>query len=205
VRSETDLFVPLVMTGIIGTFAMNFPVVFPLFVKENLGGTDTMFTILYGVVAVGSLAGALVAARRTSISHRDVVRGAVLFGVSLMVMAFSPTLATTFAASLFVGFASIVVITTTTAMVQLGTAPVMRGRVLALQAMVLLGSTPIGGPLLGLVCEEFGARAGFVVGSIACFVAAAWGVAAVRRSVAGEAGAAVPAFPVSPASPPVRR
>jgi MFS family permease len=85
VRSETDLFVPLVMTGIIGTFAMNFPVVFPLFVKEDLGGTDTMFTILYGVVAVGSLAGALVAARRTSISHRDVVRGAVLFGVSLMV------------------------------------------------------------------------------------------------------------------------
>ncbi len=205
VRSETDLFVPLVMTGIIGTFAMNFPVVFPLFVKENLGGTDTMFTILYGVVAVGSLAGALVAARRTSISHRDVVRGAVLFGVSLMVMAFSPTLATTFAASLFVGFASIVVITTTTAMVQLGTAPVMRGRVLALQAMVLLGSTPIGGPLLGLVCEEFGARAGFVVGSIACFVAAAWGVAAVRRSVAGAASAAVPAFPGSPASPPVRR
>ncbi len=205
VRSETDLFVPLVMTGIIGTFAMNFPVVFPLFVKENLGGTDTMFTILYGVVAVGSLAGALVAARRTSISHRDVVRGAVLFGVSLMVMAFSPTLATTFAASLFVGFASIVVITTTTAMVQLGTAPVMRGRVLALQAMVLLGSTPIGGPLLGFVCEEFGARAGFVVGSIACFVAAAWGVAAVRRSVAGAASAAVPAFPVSPASPPVRR
>ena len=205
VRSETNLFVPLVMTGIIGTFAMNFPVVFPLFVKENLGGTDTMFTILYGVVAVGSLAGALVAARRTSISHRDVVRGAVLFGVSLMVMAFSPTLATTFAASLFVGFASIVVITTTTAMVQLGTAPVMRGRVLALQAMVLLGSTPIGGPLLGLVCEEFGARAGFVVGSVACFVAAAWGVAAVRRSVAGEASAAVPAFPVSPASPPVRR
>jgi MFS family permease len=205
VRSETDLFVPLVMTGIIGTFAMNFPVVFPLFVKENLGGTDTIFTILYGVVAVGSLAGALVAARRTSISHRDVVRGAVLFGVSLMVMAFSPTLGTTFAASLFVGFASIVVITTTTAMVQLGTAPVMRGRVLALQAMVLLGSTPIGGPLLGFVCEEFGARAGFVVGSIACFVAAAWGVAAVRRSVAGAASAAVPAFPVSPASPPVRR
>jgi MFS family permease len=205
VRSQTDLFVPLVMTGIIGTFAMNFPVVFPLFVKENLGGTDTIFTILYGVVAVGSLAGALVAARRTSISHRDVVRGAVLFGVSLMVMAFSPTLATTFAASLFVGFASIVVITTTTAMVQLGTAPVMRGRVLALQAMVLLGSTPIGGPLLGLVCEEFGARAGFVVGSVACFVAAAWGVAAVRRSVAGEPSAAVPAFPGSPASPPVRR
>ena len=191
-RSEIDLFVPLVMTAIIGTFAMNFPVVFPLFVKENLGGTDTTFTILYSVVAIGSLAAALVSARRTGISHRDVVRGAVLFGVSMLVMAVSPSLATTVAASLFVGFASIVVITTTTAMVQLSTAPVIRGRVLALQAMVLLGSTPIGGPLLGWVCEMFGARAGFVVGAAACFVAAAWGAAAVRRSVAGAARETVP-------------
>ena len=205
VRSEIDLFVPLVMTAIIGTFAMNFPVVFPLFVKENLGGTDTTFTILYSVVAIGSLAAALVSARRTSISNRDVVRGAVLFGVSLLVMAVSPTLATTVPASLFLGFASIVVITTTTAMVQLSTAPVMRGRVLALQAMVLLGSTPIGGPLLGWVCEVFSARAGFVVGAAACFVAAAWGAAAVRRSVAGAARDNVPAFPLSPASRPVRR
>jgi MFS family permease len=205
VRSEIDLFVPLVMTAIIGTFAMNFPVVFPLFVKENLGGTDTTFTILYSVVAIGSLAAALVSARRTGISHRDVVRGAVLFGVSMLVMAVSPSIATTVAASLFLGFASIVVITTTTSMVQLSTAPVMRGRVLALQAMVLLGSTPIGGPLLGWVCEMFGARAGFVVGAAACFVAAAWGAAAVRRSVADTVPVTGPAFPVSPASRPVRR
>jgi MFS family permease len=161
------------------------------------------------VVAIGSLAAALVSARRTGISHRDVVRGAVLFGVSMLVMAVSPTLATTVAASLFLGFASIVVITTTTSMVQLSTAPVMRGRVLALQAMVLLGSTPIGGPLLGWVCEMFGARAGFVVGAAACFVAAAWGAAAVRRSVAAAAHdtspVTGPAFPLNPASRPVRR
>ena len=120
-------------------------------------------------------------------------------------MAASPSLATTFAVVLFVGFASIVVITTTTAMVQLGTAPVMRGRVLALQAMVLLGSTPIGGPLLGWVCEVFGARAGFVVGALGCFAAAAWGVVAWRRSVASAANGGVPAFSVSPASPPAHR
>jgi MFS family permease len=202
VRSEVDLFVPLVMTGIIGTFAMNFPVVFPLFVKEELGGTDTTFTILYSVVAIGSLVAALVSARRTSISIRDVVRGSVLFGVSLMVMAVSPSLATTVGASLFVGFASIVVITTTTAMVQLSTTPVMRGRVLALQAMVLLGSTPIGGPMLGWVCQTFGARAGFLVGAVACFVAAAWGVAAARRFVPRSVNDTVAA--AFQASPPVR-
>jgi len=206
VRSEGELWVPLVMTAIMGTFAMNFPVVFPLFVKENLGGTDTTFTILYAVVALGSLVGVLVTARRTRISHRDVVNGAILFGVSLTILALSPSLATTFPASLFLGFASIMVITTTTAMVQLNTTPVMRGRVLALQAMVLLGSTPIGGPLLGVVCEEFGARAGFLVGSVACFVAAAWGVSAFRRATVGEHSDVVaPALPISSAAPNSRR
>jgi MFS family permease len=56
----------------------------------------------------------------------------------------------------------------------------MRGRVLALQAIVFLGTTPVGGPLLGWICEQFGARAGFAVGGIACFVAAAWGRLATR-------------------------
>ena len=188
VRSDVDLWVPLVMTAIIGTFAMNFPVVFPLFVKEELGGNDTTFTILYAVVALGSLVAALVTARRTSISHLDVIRGSMWFGVSLVVLAFSPSLATTFPASLFLGFASILVITTTTAMVQLNTTPVMRGRVLALQAMVLLGSTPIGGPILGVVCEEFGARVGFLVGAAACFVAVAWGTVMVRRAAEATSG-----------------
>ena len=200
VHAEVDLWVPLVMTAIIGTFAMNFPVVFPLFVKEDLGGSDTTFTILYAVVALGSLVAALVTARRTSISHRDVIHGSAWFGVSLVVLAFSPSLATTFPASLFLGFASILVITTTTAMVQLNTTPVMRGRVLALQAMVLLGSTPIGGPILGVVCEEFGARAGFLVGAVACFVAVAWGTTAMRRVAAAPSGGdTVAAIPIGSA------
>jgi MFS family permease len=68
-----------------------------------------------------------------------------------------------------------------TATVQVRAAPAMRGRVLALQAMLFLGSTPIGGPLVGWVSEEWGARAGFAVGGLACFVAAGWGLQARRR------------------------
>ncbi len=182
VRSEPDLFVPLVMMAIVGTFAMNFNVVVPLFVKETLGGSDTTFTLLYSVVAVGSLVAALVTARRTSIATGDVVKGSVLFGISLLAIACVPTMASSFPAALFLGFASIVFMTATTVTVQLRTEPAMRGRVLALQAIVFLGSNPIGGPILGVVIERFGARAGFVVGAAACFVAAGWGAAAVRRN-----------------------
>ena len=61
----------------------------------------------------------------------------------------------------------------------------MRGRVLALQAIVFLGSTPIGGPLLGAVCDWFSPRAGILVGAIACLAAAAWGSYAIRRDHIG--------------------
>jgi hypothetical protein len=60
----------------------------------------------------------------------------------------------------------------------------MRGRVLALQSMVLIGSTPIGGPVLGFVCDAFGARAGLVIGGVAALTAAAWGRMASKRRAA---------------------
>ncbi len=181
-RSVPDLWVPLVMMAIVGTFAFNFSVVMPLFAKTTLHGSDTTFTILFSVISIGSLAGALITARRTAIATRDVIRGATLFGISMFAMAASPTLATSFPAAIFVGFASIVFMTASTAIVQMRSAPEMRGRVLALQAVVFLGSTPIGGPIVGIVCQGFGARMGFVVGATACLVAAAWGAREVRRA-----------------------
>jgi MFS family permease len=203
-RSETDLYVPLVMMAIVGTFAMNFAVVVPLFVKETLGGTDTTFTLLYSVVAVGSLVAALSTARRTSMSTGDVIYGALLFAVSLVVIACMPSLAWAFPAAMFLGFASIVFMTAATATVQLRTVPEMRGRVLALQAIVFLGSTPIGGPIVGLVTEELGSRAGFLVGAAGCAVAAGWGWSAVRKR-SGATGPDVVARELEPVVAPAAR
>ena len=73
---------------------------------------------------------------------------------------------------------------TSTAIVQVRSDPSMRGRVLALQAMVFLGSTPIGGPLLGAICDQWGARVGLLVGAAGCAAAAAWGLRVVRRTAA---------------------
>ena len=79
------------------------------------------------------------------------------------------------------GFGSILFMTASTAIVQMRADPAMRGRVLALQAIVFLGTTPIGGPILGWVCEQFGARAGFALGGAAGLAAAAWGWFATRQ------------------------
>ncbi len=181
-RSIPELWVPLTMMTIIGALAFNFNVVMPLFVKRSLHGTDTTFTLIYSVVSIGSLVGALYTARRKETSVRHVVMAAGAFGVALLAFALSPGLAVAFPLAMLVGLSSIMFMTASTAIVQVRSDPAMRGRVLALQAIVFLGSTPIGGPLLGWICETFGARAGFLVGGLACLVAAAWGRVASRES-----------------------
>ena len=176
-RSVPELWMPLVMMAVIGTLAFNFQVVVPLFVTEDLGGSDTTFTLLY----LGRSASARWSARWSSAAPHDdqrARRGRRTRRRSASSMACSrltPAWATSFPVALLVGFASIAFMTASTAIVQIRAEPEMRGRVLALQAMVFLGSTPIGGPILGWVCDRFGARAGFLVGGLGALGAAGWG------------------------------
>lgn len=181
VRTVPELWIPLLMMAIIGTLAFNFSVVMPLFVEESLGGNTTTFTLLFSVLSLGSLIGALGVARRKVITVRHVITAAAGFGASLIVMAASPGLAFAFALAIFVGLGSIAFLTASTSIVQVEAAPNMRGRVLALQAIVFLGSTPIGGPLLGWICDAWGARVGLAVGGAAGLAAAGFGVLAGRR------------------------
>jgi len=180
-RSVPELWIPLLMMTLVGTLAFNFSVVVPLFVRRSLGGTDTAFTLLFSVLSLGSFVGALVAARRTTVTVAHVSVAAAGFGVAMLLLAAAPTLAVAFPVALLVGFGSIAFLTTASTIFQLRAEPTMRGRVLALQAMVFLGSTPFGGPLLGAVCERFGPRSGLVLGGASALVAAAIGAASGRR------------------------
>jgi len=192
VASVPELGIPLVMMAIIGTLAFNFQVVLPLFVTRDLGGEAGTFTLLYSVLSAGSFVGALATARRSRVTLRMVVVGATAFGVSMVVLAVAPGLPAAFAVAAVVGASSIAFMTSSTALVQTEAGPDMRGRVLALQSMVFLGSTPIGGPVLGAVCEVLGARAGLLVGGVGALTAAAFGAWAVRRISGGAATALGP-------------
>ena len=182
VRRTPDLWISLVMMAVIGTLAFNFNVTLPLFVMRSLRGDDAMFTLLYSVVSVGSLAGSLWSARRESVDLRHVVMASFGFGVAMLVLGASPNLPFAFPAAVAMGLGSIVFMTSSTALLQMRADATMRGRVLALQAMVFLGSTPVGGPIIGAVSEAFGARVGLAVGGVACLAAGVWGwIAASRR------------------------
>jgi MFS family permease len=190
VRTVPDLWIPLVMMAIIGTLSFNFQVVLPLFATRTFGGDAATFTLLLSVISVGSLTGALLTARRKTVELRHVIVAAAGFGVSMLALAAVPTLALAFPVAVVMGFVSIAFMTASTAIVQVRSDPSMRGRVLALQAIVFLGSTPIGGPIVGAISQELGARAGLVVGGLAGLAAAGWGLLAGRRSLVD--GAAEP-------------
>jgi MFS family permease len=140
--------------------------------------------LVYSVISIGSLAGALMSARRTSINVKDITLAALGFGVAMIALALAPNLAFAYLFGVGVGVASITFMTASTAIVQLRSDPSMRGRVLALQAIVFLGSTPIGGPIVGWVSQEFGARWGVMIGGISAVVAAGYGWRASRRLAA---------------------
>jgi MFS family permease len=186
VWSIAELRVPLIMMTVIGTLAFNFQTVLPLFAVRDLHGSTLTFSFLMSVVSVGSLVGALRSAARKHVSVRTVSMAALGFGAAMLALAVAPGQPIAFAVGVVMGFTSIAFMTTSTAIVQLRADPMMRGRVLALQAMVFLGSTPIGGPIMGLICQRWGARYGLAIGAVATVGAGIYGLATVRTARALE-------------------
>jgi MFS family permease len=174
-RGVPELWVPLVMMAVVGTLSYNFQTVFPLFASRDLHGDGTTFTILFSVVSVGALVGALRTARRTTSNVRSVAMASLSYGAAMAVMAIVPNQWLAYVVGVGLGVASITFLVSSTAIVQLEAAPEMRGRVLALQAMLFLGSTPIGGPIVGWVSDQFGARYAIALGAVAALGAGAWG------------------------------
>jgi MFS family permease len=187
-RGVRELWVPLVMMAVVGTLSYNFQTVFPIFATKDLHGDGTTFTLLFSVVSVGALFGALRTARRTTSNIRSVATASLGYGAAMALMAIVPNQWLAYVVGVGLGVASITFLVSSTAIVQLEAAPEMRGRVLALQAMLFLGSTPIGGPIVGWVSDQFGARWAIALGAVAALGAGAWGWLKSRPNVtaAGE-------------------
>lgn len=179
-RSIPELWVPLVMMTIIGTLAFNFQTVLPVFVRRDLHGGTLTFTLLFSVVSTGSLVGALITARRRIVGLQHVTTAALGFGASMVLLALSPNTPIAFIVGVTLGFTSISFMTSSTAIVQTRSDPSMRGRILALQSIVFLGSTPIGGPIVGTISQNLGARYAIGLGALGCIAAGLVGLSQIR-------------------------
>jgi MFS family permease len=181
-----ELLVAFVMLLVIGIASYNFSVVLPIFVEKGLHGSDAQFSLVYASFSAGAVLGTLVVARRTMVSQRTMIVGAAAFGASMLALAAVPNVTSAYPVAALVGGSSVAYMTATTALAQLRAEAHMIGRVLALQAVLLIGTTPIGSPLLGWLADTAGGRAPLVVGAVGALVAAGIGVLLVRRAAAPE-------------------
>jgi predicted MFS family arabinose efflux permease len=188
----------LLMTAIIGTLSFNFQVTLSLMAKKTFGGDAGTFGALYALMSVGALFGSLVVAHREKATSRFVVIASLLFGGLMLAAAAAPSLLTMAVVLLPMGAASIAFLSSAGALSQTRADPQYRGRVAALFAVAFLGSTPIGGPIVGAVSQWFGARAGLVLGGVAAVLTGIWALVALRRRIA--AGEATGQLPVVAAS-----
>lgn len=182
VRDRADLLLVLLTAFSVGTWGMNFQMTIALMASQEFDKGAEQYGILGSFMAVGSLAGALMAARRTSAPRvRQVVMSAIAFAVAEMALGLMPSYLF-FAIGLpVVGLISLLTLTAANAAVQMGTTSGMRGRVMALYSMVLMGGTPIGAPLLGLLAEHFGPRSTLIGGGALTLIGIGISVALVIR------------------------
>jgi MFS family permease len=163
----------LALVFLVSTLGINFFLTLPLLARNVFHGGPESYGVLTTVVAVGSLLGAAVGARRVGRPRLRVVLGAALaLGVLETAAGLMPTVATTAVLLVPTGVATLVFTNAANSSVQLSIAPVMRGRVMGLYMLLFLGGTPIGAPLLGLLGEKLGGRAPTVFGGAASVVAA---------------------------------
>ncbi|MBP6997675.1 MAG: MFS transporter [Phycicoccus sp.] len=167
VRGRPDLQLILFLVFMLGTFGMNFSVTTALMATEVFGMGAGEFGLLGSVMAIGSLAAALMTARRAQPRLWILLVALAGFAVATTLAAMAPSYATFAIALVPVGFSALTALTTGNTLVQTRTDPIMRGRVMALYMAIFMGGTPIGAPLIGWLGEVAGARWTLLIGGIA--------------------------------------
>lgn len=183
VMSIPLLWISFGMLAAIGTLSYNFNVTLPLFVTHTLHSTDGIYTILYAIFGCGAVVSSLIVAHRGLVKMQHIIWGAFTLGLTMLLVAFCSTITLAAPAIFLMGMASILYLTATTAIVQVEAKQEMHGRVLALQTVLLAGTTPFGGPLLGWMADVMGARSPLILGGVVCLIAGVFGYFATKKYI----------------------
>ncbi len=175
------MLVPLLMLAIVGTLAYEYQVVLPLLAKFTFGGNAGTYATMSALMGTGAVAGGLATAAGGRRPATSLAWTAIVFGTIQTLTSMAPTLLITYATMVLLGAASIRFLALGNATLQLASEPAMRGRVMALWAVAFLGSTPIGGPIVGWVGEHIGARFALGVGGVATLASGVLAYRALAR------------------------
>ena len=171
----------LVMLALIGTFTFEFQVSLPLIAEYTFHGNADSYASLTSAMGLGAVLGGLVSAGKKDTSPHLLIRAALLFGAAVLLAAGMPALILASLAMMSVGFFSISFTSLGNSVLQLETAPEMRGRVMAFWSMAFLGSTAIGGPIIGWVGEHTQPQWALGLGGMAAILASIFGFITLRN------------------------
>jgi len=171
----------MLLVAVVALFGQNFRVVLPLLARDSLGGGAEVYGWLTSALGVGAVLGGLAGAGRREVSSWSLLRWTWMFAAVNVVAVFVPGLAVMLGTMVALGIANISFNTLARTMLQIGTEPSMQGRVIALHSLVFLGSTPIGGPVAGWLCERWGAGAGLLLAGVSAGLAALAVLPMLRR------------------------
>jgi MFS family permease len=186
VRQTPQLGVPLLMMALAGALAYEFQVTLPVMARQGLHVGAAGFGFMTAAMGVGAVVGGLFVAAKGRTGLPTLVMAAAAFGVVLLLACVAPSLSFELFALALAGGASISFMSTGNSTLQLAAAPSMRGRVMSLWFVAFQGSTPIGGPIVGWVMAQAGARAGLGLGAVSCLAVAILGLLALRRLTPGS-------------------
>ena len=181
VWKRPDLMAILLMLFLVGTFALNFPIFISTMSVTVFHAGASQYGLLTSILAIGTVAGALLAARREKPGIGLMLVGVVVLAVGFALAAVMPDYGLFGLALVVLGVSAQTVTTSTISLVQLSTAPAMRGRVMAILLAIAMGGTPLGAPMVGWVADAFGPRWALGVGAAACAAAAWVGIHYLRR------------------------
>ncbi len=181
VWNRPDLRAMLAMLLLIGMFGLNFPIFISTMSVGVFHAGASRFGLLTSVMAIGSVIGALLAARRSRPGIALLVRAAAIFGLGFALAALMPGYWLFGLALVPIGVAAQTFTTSTISLAQLSSEPAMRGRVMAIVLALAMGGTPIGAPIVGWVADHCGPRWALGVGAGAGLAAAAVGLLYLRR------------------------
>ncbi|WP_328901510.1 MULTISPECIES: MFS transporter [unclassified Streptomyces] len=172
VSGRPELIWPIVLVGFVGTFGFNFPIWLTAFADEIFHGGAGMYSFFNILMAAGSLAGALLAARRRASRLRMLVAAGTAFGLLEIIAALAPNVWIFAVLLVPIGMIGLTTNISANTSVQMASDPAMRGRVMSLYMMVFAGGTPVGAPIVGWISDAYGARTGMVVGGALSLAAA---------------------------------
>jgi MFS family permease len=198
VRATPQLRIPLTLMAVVGTFTFNFQVLLPLLAAFAFHGGASTYALLTSAMGAGAILGAIVNGGRTRVRPALLAASALAFGAVTVLLAAAPTPLEAALVLVPVGAASVVFAASVNSALQLAVLPEMRGRVMALYSVVFLGSTPIGGPLTGLLASGAGPRAALALGgAVALLSGVAVRVVFARNGIPARAAITVARAPAS--------